>query len=75
MKAIKVISSAMKFLKNKLLKIFNDSKFNISNTEIRWVITVPAIWRASARQLMRRAAYEVCTYTFNFINYLQFFVI
>lgn len=26
--------------------------------DVRWVITVPAIWRSSAKQLMRQAAYE-----------------
>lgn len=27
--------------------------------DIRWVVTVPAIWKQPARQLMREAAYEV----------------
>ena len=30
----------------------------MSDEEIRWVITVPAIWRPAAKQLMREAAYE-----------------
>ncbi len=29
-----------------------------TDEDIRWVITVPAIWRSSAKQLMREAAYE-----------------
>ena len=27
--------------------------------DIRWVITVPAIWRQEAKQFMREAAYQV----------------
>lgn len=29
------------------------------NTNIRWVITVPAIWKMPAKQFMREAAYKV----------------
>lgn len=29
-----------------------------ADEDIRWVITVPAIWRSAAKQLMREAAYE-----------------
>ena len=61
MKALKVIAEVMKFLKNKLLQTFEAAKFDVKDTDIRWVLTVPAIWKASAKQLMRRAAYEVCT--------------
>ena len=61
MKALKVISEVMKFLKNKLLKMFEAAKYDAKDTDIRWVITVPAIWKASARQLMRIAAYDVST--------------
>ena len=31
----------------------------VNKDEIRWVITVPAIWRPQAKQFMREAAYEV----------------
>ena len=30
----------------------------ITLQDIRWVITVPAIWRQKAKQFMREAAYE-----------------
>jgi hypothetical protein len=29
------------------------------NEDVRWVITVPAIWKQSAKQFMREAAYQV----------------
>jgi len=68
MKAIKVISFSMKYLKEKLMELLENHKVFVISTEIKWVITVPAIWKASARQLMRLAAYEVivdhCNYCY-----------
>ena len=29
--------------------------------DIKWVLTVPAMWKASARDVMRQAAKEVCS--------------
>ena len=29
----------------------------LEGEDVRWVITVPAIWRSAAKQLMREAAY------------------
>lgn len=29
------------------------------NNDVRWVITVPAIWKMPAKQFMREAAYKV----------------
>lgn len=29
------------------------------NSDVRWVITVPAIWKMPAKQFMREAAYKV----------------
>lgn len=34
--------------------------------DVKWVLTVPAIWKQPAKQFMREAAYEV-TFTFNII--------
>ena len=31
------------------------------DSDICWVITVPAIWKAGAKQFMRKAAYDVST--------------
>ena len=59
MMALVVFSAALKFLKYKVMKLFDDSGYNIEDSKIRWVITVPAIWKTSARNFMRRAAYEV----------------
>ena len=66
MKAVKVIACAMKYLKDRLMDRFAGAKLNARNSDIRWVVTVPAIWKASARQLMRIAAKKVFLYTILF---------
>ena len=35
------------------------SLHNVNPEDIKWVITVPAIWDDGAKQIMREAAYEV----------------
>jgi len=32
---------------------------DFENSDVRWVITVPAIWKMPAKQFMREAAYKV----------------
>lgn len=32
---------------------------DFDNADVRWVITVPAIWKMPAKQFMREAAYKV----------------
>jgi hypothetical protein len=48
-----------------LQELSDQAAINILNEDIRWVITVPAIWKPSAKQFMRAAAYEVLL-NFNF---------
>ncbi|VDI40444.1 Hypothetical predicted protein [Mytilus galloprovincialis] len=59
MKAIQVFSAAIRYLKEHLLDALQKSLVrdsNISNTDIHWVLTVPAIWEIKAKQFMRDAA-------------------
>ncbi|XP_033724910.1 heat shock 70 kDa protein 12B-like [Pecten maximus] len=56
MSAIKVISAVISYLKSHLTKTVKDSAFDISDGDIRWVVTVPAIWSDPAKQMMREAA-------------------
>ncbi|CAG2224041.1 unnamed protein product [Mytilus edulis] len=59
MKAIKVFSASIRYLKEHLLDALHKSfvrDSNISNTDIHWVLTVPAIWEMKAKQFMRDAA-------------------
>ncbi|KAM4731309.1 heat shock 70 kDa protein 12A-like [Anableps anableps] len=57
MKALKVFTEALRFLKDDALKTISDitgKTFIVS--EFTWVLTVPAIWDPSAKQFMREAA-------------------
>ena len=57
MPASHVFAHSLEYFKNCALKELHsltDAPF-----EIQWVITVPAIWRHSAKQFMRHAAVQV----------------
>ncbi|XP_063415893.1 heat shock 70 kDa protein 12A-like [Mytilus trossulus] len=59
MNAIKVFSASIRYLKEHLLDSLHKSfvrDSNISNNDIHWVLTVPAIWEMKAKQFMRDAA-------------------
>uniref|UniRef100_A0A3Q2Q7M1 Heat shock 70 kDa protein 12B-like n=1 Tax=Fundulus heteroclitus TaxID=8078 RepID=A0A3Q2Q7M1_FUNHE len=60
MKALKVFTEALRFLKYDALETINSTargkKF--LPTDFTWVLTVPAIWDPSAKQFMREAATE-----------------
>ncbi|XP_060590199.1 heat shock 70 kDa protein 12A-like, partial [Ruditapes philippinarum] len=57
MKAIDVIGSAIKYIKDYLLNKLEQTT-DISNEDIHWVLSVPAIWTDPAKQLMEDAAYK-----------------
>ena len=60
MLALKIFAHALEFFKDHCLQELSDqSSTRITNDDIRWVITVPAIWKQPAKQFMRQAAYEV----------------
>lgn len=61
MRALKVFSEALRFLKEEALKTVNDETQNMANIilDFTWVLTVPAIWDIPARQFMREAAVQV----------------
>uniref|UniRef100_A0A672FHX9 Uncharacterized protein n=1 Tax=Salarias fasciatus TaxID=181472 RepID=A0A672FHX9_SALFA len=57
MKALKVFTEALRFMKDDALKTINSSSGKVFNqSDFCWVLTVPAIWDPSAKQFMRRAA-------------------
>ncbi|ESN91198.1 hypothetical protein HELRODRAFT_90361 [Helobdella robusta] len=61
MKAIDVFAHALKFFRNHaLLEISEQSNTPLNEDDIRWVITVPAIWKSPAKQFMRESAYKAC---------------
>ncbi|XP_066931035.1 heat shock 70 kDa protein 12A-like [Clytia hemisphaerica] len=57
--ALKVFAHALRFFKQHVLEELSDqSTAKLSEEDITWVVTVPAIWRQPAKQFMRTAAYE-----------------
>ncbi|XP_045161656.2 heat shock 70 kDa protein 12B-like [Mercenaria mercenaria] len=56
MPAIDIFSHSISFLKNHLWKTIQSRTTGILETDIQYVITVPAIWDQKAKQFMRRAA-------------------
>ncbi|XP_060571962.1 heat shock 70 kDa protein 12A-like [Ruditapes philippinarum] len=58
MPAIDIFAHSMSFLKNHLWKTLQSRVCEILETDIQYVITVPAIWDPKAKQFMRRAAYK-----------------
>lgn len=59
MPAMKVFGEVIKYLKGHLLGALKKRGTLVDNSDIHWVLTVPAIWADSAKQFMREAAYEV----------------
>ncbi|XP_063042324.1 heat shock 70 kDa protein 12B [Engraulis encrasicolus] len=58
MRAIEVFSHALRFFREHALKEVKEvSSSVLEEDEVRWVITVPAVWRQPAKQFMREAAY------------------
>lgn len=62
MYALNVFSQSIRYLKDAFLRQNNDAGFNWEEQDIRWVLTVPAIWPEEAISFMRKAAEEVCYY-------------
>ncbi|XP_010868570.1 heat shock 70 kDa protein 12A isoform X2 [Esox lucius] len=58
-KAIDIFAYALAFFKEQALKELSDQAgAEFDNADVRWVITVPAIWKMPAKQFMREAAYK-----------------
>ncbi|XP_072263087.1 heat shock 70 kDa protein 12B [Pyxicephalus adspersus] len=56
--ALEVFAHALRFFKEHAVKELRDQCLSLNEKEaIRWVITVPAIWKQPAKQFMREAAY------------------
>ena len=56
---VEVIAFVLSHLKDELMKHLSTSGFEFSPMDFEWVITVPAIWKAGGKQMMREAAYLV----------------
>lgn len=60
MPALTVFSAGIRYLKNHLLDMCRRKDLGIRESEVHWVVTVPAIWDDTAKQFMREAAVQVC---------------
>ena len=58
---VDVIAHILKYLKDKLISQLRRAGHPLETIDFDWVITVPAIWRARGKQMMREAGYKVCT--------------
>ena len=57
-----VIAHVFRYFRDKAIEecnvTFTDDAL-VDQSDVEWVITVPAIWSDAAKQMMREAAYEV----------------
>lgn len=61
MLAKQIFTASIKAIKDQLLKSIATAGRGATEHEIRWVLTVPAIWRDDAKQFMRQCAEKVYT--------------
>lgn len=73
MLAIDVFSKSIAYLKRTLLKHITDAVKDFRESDVHWVITVPAIWDDSAKQFMREAANNVISLSLSLC--MQVFVV
>uniref|UniRef100_K1QU68 Heat shock 70 kDa protein 12B n=1 Tax=Magallana gigas TaxID=29159 RepID=K1QU68_MAGGI len=59
MPAFVVFTESLRYMKQSLLDDAKNQQTDIKLQEIKWIITVPAIWSDPAKSFMRRAAVEV----------------
>ncbi|XP_077498368.1 heat shock 70 kDa protein 12A-like isoform X2 [Amblyomma americanum] len=59
MAALAVFAHALRYFRDQALKELSEQSATvILADDVRWVVTVPAIWRQPAKQFMRAAAYK-----------------
>ena len=59
--AMKVFGTSIRALMDHLFLTLNERAIEIEPMDIRWVLTVPAIWSDAAKQFMRKSANLVNT--------------
>ena len=67
-----LVTETIRYLKDELI---NNCKRNVpefKDTDILWVLTVPAIWSDSARNFMREAAENVSTLVLQRKNFREY---
>ena len=59
MNALTVFTMSIKYLKEHLLNTLGNRASGVTDKDVHWVLTVPAIWNDNAKQFMREAAEKV----------------
>ena len=59
MSAMKIFAMSIKYLKVHFMEAVKKQTSGVLETDVRYVITIPAIWDDKAKQFMREAAVEV----------------
>jgi hypothetical protein len=54
-----VFALSIKYLKDHLMNVLEERGTRLQESDVFWVLTVPAIWDPPSRQFMREAAMEV----------------
>ena len=72
---ITVFTAVVKYLKDLLFEQLKKAhpNANFQRDDVQWIITVPAIWKSGARQLMREAAIKVIYNTVMYLGTLRSF--
>lgn len=70
--AVTVFSMSIKYFKDKLLGNLDRCQSLCGTDDIRWVLTVPAIWGEQAKQMMQESANQVKRLMYVYRPYLGF---
>ena len=54
-----LVTETIRYLKDQLIKTCKGNINGLQDTDIQWILTVPAIWSDSAKSFMRKAAENV----------------
>jgi hypothetical protein len=54
-----IFAMSIRYLRNHLLKRLEKEEPWVKESDIKYILTVPAIWKENAKQFMREAAVEV----------------
>jgi hypothetical protein len=61
--ALKIFSESLKWLHQTVINELNDQSLEkIKNENIKWILTVPAIWKQKAKSFMREACYQAINF-------------
>ena len=59
MRALDVFSASIRYMNGEVWEKLQNAIMKIKESDIHWVLTVPAIWEDGAKQFMRLAANKV----------------